>query len=695
MQSWLALEKAAPSARSPRLGAFVCVALTTALALAGCGSDDEADRSSVDEARPVARFTATPAEGVAPHEVTFDASTSSDAADALAALRFRWDFDGDGTWDTEALASLVTTVSRYSVPGSYAPRLEVTNTHDASDVARDTVTLVVTESTSPVANIDVDTNRDGVISASDDAGEDLWQSGRGAVTLANIDDDDQDGARDWRDESMNGTADREDLTELVLHRMNGLSTAHRVELVIEPEAAAVRSRLFRAEAPNVPLASLSAAPVVLDRAALSAGDVTLWLETITGRSQQWDGRTTLRARVMDGSTLVSEDVVQLQAAPFIFTDDLQPAERMFVLRIADRDNGPNLPFVNALTAALPASIALQTASEWDYQADRWLQDNMQPGYQSRPRGDTVQVMRAYLQTERPGGLEAFVPDEVLAPGVGFSYPGGNATSLNYGGNLELAPPHSADGKAWTFGRFVLGGGNNGTLTGQPYADRMTERQRLWLEKQEMQGPVIELSTEWLAVGHIDEIIMFVPDKRPGAARPFKVVIASPDLARRTLGHLADEGLSALPVFAGREVETTVGAILADTQLMAFNRAAQTRIDTVRGELAAAIGLTGTDFLEVPVLYEPIPMQGLTLAAAYNPGIQNLVIGDTVLFLPDPEGPEASGKDAWKQVTEEALAPLGLDLVWVDVFESYHLLMGEAHCGTNVQRTPYGTAWWTP
>ena len=66
----------------------------------------------------------------------------------------------------------------------------------------------------------------------------------------------------------------------------------------------------------------------------------------------------------------------------------------------------------------------------------------------------------------------------------------------------------------------------------------------------------------------------------------------------------------------------------------------------------------------------------------------------VLGGPDPEGPrEASGVDGWAQHTREVLEPFGHLVELVDVFESYHLLFGEAHCGTNVQRAPPAVRWW--
>ena len=80
--------------------------------------------------------------------------------------------------------------------------------------------------------------------------------------------------------------------------------------------------------------------------------------------------------------------------------------------------------------------------------------------------------------------------------------------------------------------------------------------------------------------------------------------------------------------------------------------------------------------------------------ALSPGIQNLVVADTVLFVPDPEGPDVAGVDIWQQATRDALDGLGLDIQFVDVFYSYHVLRGEAHCGTNVERAGVTeTPWW--
>jgi protein-arginine deiminase len=159
--------------------------------------------------------------------------------------------------------------------------------------------------------------------------------------------------------------------------------------------------------------------------------------------------------------------------------------------------------------------------------------------------------------------------------------------------------------------------------------------------------------------------------------------------------LLEEGQGDLRVFPGRNVETTVANILYDDELLAFNDAAQARIDSERDVLAAELDLNDDDFIEMPVLYEPMPYGGYTFAAAYNPGVQNMVVAGQTLFIPDPEGPRMRGEDVWQRQIEDALEGTGNTVHFVDVFESYHLLLGEAHCGSNVEHSPFEALWWQP
>jgi hypothetical protein len=80
---------------------------------------------------PAAAFMITPPAGVIGTLFTFDASTTIDDNDALGSLEFRWDFDGDGTWDTQ-FANDYTATHTYEVQGSYMVLLEVRDTHGSS-----------------------------------------------------------------------------------------------------------------------------------------------------------------------------------------------------------------------------------------------------------------------------------------------------------------------------------------------------------------------------------------------------------------------------------------------------------------------------------------------------------------------------------------------------------------------------------
>ena len=136
-------------------------------------------------------------------------------------------------------------------------------------------------------------------------------------------------------------------------------------------------------------------------------------------------------------------------------------------------------------------------------------------------------------------------------------------------------------------------------------------------------------------------------------------------------------------------ETPAKEMLADSYLMSLNDSAQRKIDTVRDELIAEVGLSDTDFREVPALFDDSD-DGMF---ALFPSIQNLLVVDDVLFVPDPEGPDVDGTDIWQQATLDAVAGLGLETHFVDVYYGYHVLTGAIHCGTNVEHAGSTTPWW--
>ena len=91
--------------------------------LISCDKSNDEDETPANTA-PMAAFSVTPASGDTSTIFQFDASSSSDAEDALSLLQFRWDWNGDGTWDTQ-YDSNPQAQHTYPDEGNYTIRLEV------------------------------------------------------------------------------------------------------------------------------------------------------------------------------------------------------------------------------------------------------------------------------------------------------------------------------------------------------------------------------------------------------------------------------------------------------------------------------------------------------------------------------------------------------------------------------------------
>jgi hypothetical protein len=93
---------------------------------------------------PIASFTASPASGIAPVEVTFDASPSSDP-DGLI-VRYDWDF-GDG-----AAGAGITVKHTYTTSGAFTVNLTVTDDKGATNIISNVLITVAEPNEAPVAS---------------------------------------------------------------------------------------------------------------------------------------------------------------------------------------------------------------------------------------------------------------------------------------------------------------------------------------------------------------------------------------------------------------------------------------------------------------------------------------------------------------------------------------------------------------
>uniref|UniRef100_A0AAY5EFJ4 Protein-arginine deiminase n=1 Tax=Electrophorus electricus TaxID=8005 RepID=A0AAY5EFJ4_ELEEL len=75
------------------------------------------------------------------------------------------------------------------------------------------------------------------------------------------------------------------------------------------------------------------------------------------------------------------------------------------------------------------------------------------------------------------------------------------------------------------------------------------------------------------------------------------------------------------------------------------------------------------------------------------GSVNMLVLGKNLGIPKPFGPQVRGTCALEAEMRSLLEPLGLNCTFIDDFASYHKLLGEVHCGSNVRREPFEFRWW--
>jgi len=89
---------------------------------------------------PTAGFSVSPMIGTPSTHFQFDASGCTDAETETEDLEVRWDWNGDGTWDT-AFSKMKNSSFQYTAPGAYSVILEVKGSSGLADTETKTVTV--------------------------------------------------------------------------------------------------------------------------------------------------------------------------------------------------------------------------------------------------------------------------------------------------------------------------------------------------------------------------------------------------------------------------------------------------------------------------------------------------------------------------------------------------------------------------
>ncbi len=551
-------------------------------------------------------------------------------------------------------------------------------------------------------HLHLDANRDGGVD-DDRTGIDTWNWGagnKGAILLCNNDNDD-DGSRsdlDNTDEVVNGGNDNDELAPVELRRTGQTvpPASWTAELSMTTDDAS-RARLFDDRNSG---AHEKIGPVAGERwqiSDLSFQQLPLGMEALLYANADFDGLVTLTLTVSDGAGNRYQEDGKLRVAPWMMPNHLDAAETVYVVEDTRRTPSPNERFRNELGPLVTAAgCNLQPHSAGDV----WMQDCMEFGYASLP----TQGLRTVMHPPRGRGLETF-PRSLLDANLGYHLPattsGGSTFDSN--GNLEVTPGPvtSSAGKAYPWGRVYYGG------VGRP-RERFDQEVEAFLGAQIVQEP-IEIDTSWLAVGHVDEIISFVPASSPLG---FKLLLASPGRALDILtSNRAAHGTERL--LRGRDFpggsgwisgEISIDDILSNglvhlqpsvdaTEFIQLNRDIQSRMDAVRSQFETAIGIDpAADVVQVPILYFPNEDQPL-FHDALTAGMVNMLVINQHCIVPKPFGPVVGTTDLFEQDLEDQLAGNGLTISFLDDWYEYHVALGEVHCGTNTLRTRDRAPWW--
>ncbi|XP_075929741.1 protein-arginine deiminase type-2-like [Petromyzon marinus] len=381
------------------------------------------------------------------------------------------------------------------------------------------------------------------------------------------------------------------------------------------------------------------------------------------------------------STPIFTDSVVFRVAPWIMTPNTQPALEVFMSRVDS-----NAVFIKQMTTL--AHLAGCTPIEIQVKMDVWMQDEMEFGYCECP----TKVIPVVFDSPRDRELKA-VP--ILLTGKDFGYVtrktrrGEWVNSLDSFGNLEVSPPVIVRGKKYPLGRIIIGSAFPGERAGR----KMARAVREFLFAQQVQAPV-ELYSDWLSVGHVDEFMSFVPaPDRKG----FRLLLASPNACLRLLKELHQQGHgqrrlfeSCPDVVSSLERKMKIQDILDDINITTENNNVQRCIDWNRDVLKRELGLEEADIIDLPVLF----FLNESKAEAYFPDVVNMVVLNKELAIPKPFGPIIDEQCALETSMCSLLEPLGLRCSFVDDLLSHHVKKGEVHCGSNTRRAHFAAMhWW--
>lgn len=566
----------------------------------------------------------------------------------------------------------------------------------------------------------VDTNRDGSVDGADRDGKTVWTAARGAIVLPNIGDSakrcprsadkaQSDAALEACNDAQGDVARAPDYfapaRTTPIDGLSGKATGQ----VVPVGRGADKVRVFAKRGANW---------VAIGKgAALSSRELTTGLELgvdardVVRDLKQWDGGITLEFRVTDrGST--TSDRVAMRVAPVVIHNHTERAVDIF-----GPDSGsfaPHKTFIADMQAALQKAnfdrpiVRIQTN-------DNWAQDFVEFGYVSMPApGGAQKTIRIAIRSPQPGRAAGRTLFDLRGPGMGVVQVGGQGYhQVDSFGNLEAVPPYQHAGKSYPVGRVIYGDAGDGVA---PHEDWVN-----FFAAQQVQAPIV-LDTSWLAIGHVDEFVQFIPANN---ARGWTIAVKDVDAALALLRKASAEGHGKVNAMSRADApKRSIDEVLADAHWLQLNEQARRKIALNIEILKAETGVQDDEIVRVPGLFSESDFhsfvntvahkatrppaisfpEGILLppeSIVYGPGsliayypapVNGLLIDRSHYIAPRQWGPVVDGVDILQAAVAKVYAAQGINTTFVDDWATHHSIGGEIHCGTNATRE-IGKPWW--
>ena len=167
------------------------------------------------------------------------------------------------------------------------------------------------------------------------------------------------------------------------------------------------------------------------------------------------------------------------------------------------------------------------------------------------------------------------------------------------GNLETIPPYEFKGIAYPAGRIIEGS----HLTTYPSRPHVYH----YMRAQEIQDPLI-LDTDWLAVGHVDEMVQFLP--ATNTLHGWALYIADPTGGIGILQKAKKDGHGDCKAYSRpngtipgfKDVPSLTVAEILTEELVADNERFAERLHRVEKTVKEATGIEDKDIHKVPIVF---------------------------------------------------------------------------------------------